>query len=521
MIDESEELPPRPLDDVLSTAGVFGVIQVSVHISVFYLMLIVTGQVGAFFFTGYSPPWKCTASRSSDFCYKHYNTTFSVDMELFNQRCSLNRTEWRYVTDTTSSFVTEFDLVCTKTSTVALIGVAYYLGCVLGVFLLGPIGDMWGRKRSLTLFLVVFMLSSIAIRYVGAVWHLYPLQLACGAGTVGSIVMSFIYISEFTPPRYRSTALNIHVLCQYISFMLLDLLACFLKRWRLLSMYLAFLSLPFLAISFFLPESPRWLLTKRRWADAELILTKINQFNGKIKVQVMRERSENHPKNKVYTYWDIVSNCRVLCLTLQISSLWVVLPVLYYTISAQSMNYSCDVYLNYLLASMADVPAFFLVTYTNDAIGRKKTTLFGCLLSGILIGLVPAIPRSFHYNYLFKMGLTVAARLCCSVAFSGVWVWTSELFPTVMRAQGMAVCGIFEKAAMIGVPVICTLLQSLAFYLPFIVMGVMGVLGFLIGLPLPETKNQQTREAYEDFFAKKVVAVINEVGIDNDGSEQA
>ena len=169
MIDESEEVPPRPLDDVLSSAGVFGVIQVSIHLSVFYLMLIVTGQLGAFFFTGYSPPWKCTASHTSDFCYQYRNTTFSADMEMFNRRCSLNRTEWEYVTDTSYSFVTEFDLVCSETSTVALIGVAYYLGCVLGAFLLGPAGDIYGRKRSLVLFLVMFMLSSIAIRYVGAV----------------------------------------------------------------------------------------------------------------------------------------------------------------------------------------------------------------------------------------------------------------------------------------------------------------------------------------------------------------
>ena len=195
--------------------------------------------------------------------------------------------------------------------------------------------------------------------------------------------------------------------------------------------------------------------------------------------------------------------------------------MLYFTIAAQSMNYSADVYFNYLLASIADVPAVFLFTYMSDAIGRKKTTLLGCLLSGLLIGVVPAIPRSFQYNYVFKMGFTAMARFCCTVAFSGVQVWTSELFPTVVRAQGMAICGIFEKAAMIGVPVMCTLLQSLAFYLPFIVMGVMGVLGFVIGLPLPETRNQPTREIFEDIFRKAAVAATNEVGIENNGSEQA
>ena len=184
------------------------------------------------------------------------------------------------------------------------------------------------------------------------------------------------------------------------------------------------------------------------------------------------------------------------------------------------MNYSRDIYLNYFLTCAVDVPGFFLVTYFSNAIGRKKTTLIGCLLSRIFISMVPVIPKSLKRQYAFKMSITIIARLCCSVAFSSVWVWTSELFPTVVRAQGMAICGIFEKVVMIAVPLMSTLIQSFAYYVPFVVMGVMGVLGFLVGLPLPETMNQPTRESFEDFFPKPDSNTRQEGGIDNVASEQ-
>ena len=139
----------------------------------------------------------------------------------------------------------------------------------------------------------------------------------------------------------------------------------------------------------------------------------------------------------MYTYWDIVRNCRVLVFTTRIGFLWTVLPVLYYTISALTLNYSGDMYLNYFYASIPGIPAFFLTIFSNNIIGRKKTTLLGCFLGGMFVGVVPLIPKSAYYRYALTMGVTFVARLFSSVAFYGIFPWTSELFPTVLRGLGI------------------------------------------------------------------------------------
>ena len=77
---------------------------------------------------------------SSDFCNENENITFTIEMDKFNQRCLLNRTEWRFVgTREKDSFindkysvVTEYDLVCNdKASAIATL---FFVGCTIGQY---------------------------------------------------------------------------------------------------------------------------------------------------------------------------------------------------------------------------------------------------------------------------------------------------------------------------------------------------------------------------------------------------
>ena len=81
----------------------------------------------------------------------------------------------------------------------------------------------------------------------------------------------------------------------------------------------------------------------------------------------------------------------------------------------------------------------------------------------------------------------------------------------------MAFCGTFERIAMICVPLICTFLQNISYSIPFILMCVLGVLGSLVGLLLPETKDQPTKDTYLEFVSGSVTSNNKEMGHDNTG----
>ena len=159
-------------------------------------------------------------------------------------------------------------------------------------------------------------------------------------------------------------------------------------------------------------------------------------------------------------------------------------------------------YINYMLATIPDIPASLVVTFLVNRIGRKKTTLACCTGSGLFIGAVDLVPSSTVHRRLIILGLTFLSKLFCMIAFCAIFIWTPEIFPTVLRAQAMAFCGTFERIAMICVRLICTFLQNSSYSIPFILMCVLGVLGSLVGLLLPETKDQPTKDTYLQPFAK-------------------
>ena len=87
----------------------------------------------------------------------------------------------------------------------------------------------------------------------------------------------------------------------------------------------------------------------------------------------------------------------------------------------------------------------------------------------------------------------------------------------------MAICCVFEKIAMISVPFVCSLLQDISYYLPFVLMFVLAVLGCIVVAPLRETNGRPTREKFEDFFNDHRVDANTvtpaEIGLDNVATE--
>ena len=124
---QDERVEMENVDDILSQPKGCVSKQMLVYLSVFFFVLFMNYQNSLVFFTGHSPPWKCATNRTSNFCQLNVNKTFGVNSELFHQRCHLVRSEWTFVTNKDYSFVTEFDLVCSKTTTAALIGAYIYL----------------------------------------------------------------------------------------------------------------------------------------------------------------------------------------------------------------------------------------------------------------------------------------------------------------------------------------------------------------------------------------------------------
>jgi MFS transporter, AAHS family, 4-hydroxybenzoate transporter len=77
-------------------------------------------------------------------------------------------------------------------------------GLTVGSFLFGPLADRIGRKRVITLSLVLFGIGSLACAYAPSPFWLIVLRFATGAGLGGAMPNAITLSSEFSPARNRA-----------------------------------------------------------------------------------------------------------------------------------------------------------------------------------------------------------------------------------------------------------------------------------------------------------------------------
>ena len=116
------------IDEALETTGPCGRFQMSFQVLFMGLILMIGFHAVLNYFIGNDPAWTCALNSTASFCMNNMGRHFSTDNKLFSARCKMNRTDWVYTTPKSFSFVTEYDLVCEKTSIAALTSGIFYLG---------------------------------------------------------------------------------------------------------------------------------------------------------------------------------------------------------------------------------------------------------------------------------------------------------------------------------------------------------------------------------------------------------
>ena len=168
-------------------------------------------------------------------------------------------------------------------------GSAYLVGAVTGALVFGRLTDVLGRKRLFTVTLSVYLLATLA---TGLSWNFASFaffRALTGAGIGGEGAAMNSAIQELIPARRRGqTDLTINgsywvgaALASLGAVVLLDPRILPVQvGWRLAFIGGAVLALIVIGARRFLPESPRWLMTHGRIAEAEQIVEGIERASG-------------------------------------------------------------------------------------------------------------------------------------------------------------------------------------------------------------------------------------------------
>lgn len=146
----------------------------------------------------------------------------------------------------------------------------------------GPASDWLGRRTMLIMSSLLFFLSGLVMLWSPNVYVLLYARLLDGFGTGLAVTLVPAYISEIAPPDSRGT---LNTLPQFTGSAGMFLSYCMVfgmslmdtPNWRMMLGVLSIPSLAYLVLTvLYLPESPRWLVSKGRILEAKQVLQRLN-----------------------------------------------------------------------------------------------------------------------------------------------------------------------------------------------------------------------------------------------------
>ena len=168
------------------------------------------------------------------------------------------------------------------------------IGTILGAMLAGFPGDRYGRRDSLRILAVFYLISALGCAFAWDWYSLVVFRFVGGLGIGGSSVLGPMYIAEIAPARWRGRLVGFFqfnivagILLAYLSNYLVGTGGFGESEWRWKLGVSAVPAALFFLMLFFIPRSPRWLVKKGRVDEARGVLQTIGEDHVEEELQAI------------------------------------------------------------------------------------------------------------------------------------------------------------------------------------------------------------------------------------------
>ncbi|XP_028317464.1 solute carrier family 22 member 13 [Gouania willdenowi] len=500
-------------DQILSAIGGFGKYQKILYVWICLPQVLLAFHMMVSVFTGATPPHQCrerstwNRTRSSMMAesmalnFSLVNTScFSVDELLLLQG---NRTQrvpcshgWIYSQETfESTTVTEWDLVCNKAGLNSLGSSIYMLGLLVGSLIFGSMADRYGRRFVLLLSIALQTIFGVTVAFAPNFTVYVILRFIVGTTISGIIINAFVLGTEWTCTKRRMLAGITTDYAFGLGYMLLAGIAYLIRDWRKLQLAI---SAPGFLLFFYiwvLPQSARWLLANDRREEAIALLRKAALVNGRVlppTVQVEKCEFATGGTQR-HSAIDLVRTAQMRKRSFILFYIWFVNVLVYYGLSLGVSRLGTNVYFTQFVFGLIEIPARSVVLIFLPF--SRRFSLCGFLaVGGLACLLMLAIPAD-HPKVL--TGLAMAGKFGITASFATIYVYTAEIFPTVLRQTGIGVTSMFARVGGVLAPVI-NMLQNHSPATPLVIFGTCPLIGAALAMALPETAGRSLPDTVED-----------------------
>ncbi|XP_042893957.1 organic cation transporter protein-like [Penaeus japonicus] len=411
-----------------------------------------------------------------------------------------------------STIVTEWHLICERTSWRTLFPMMYPIGSLLGSAVGGYFSDRIGRKLTSRIGILLTLPTCLGITVVPWFSAMLAMKALAAFSAILVFYPAYSLAAETSPPRHRGSTLMLLALAFFVVMTGFGALGYLVKAWRVLWLLCNVPLLLAVPVVMLIDESPRWLIQKGLGAEAAAVLEKAARQNGvqfssgitsyleKLKLMNAGSGATGGGGERqcswvegVMSYLRSPAMRTVLLVT---PVLWLFQRMVYVGIVLSANNFTSNSPFEYVIISggIGGI-AVLLATPVMAKLGRK-TIIGGALLASTVMLLGDMVVPAEHW--WLKWILVLGAFSLSVGAFQVNYVFTAELVPTVIRTRGFTLCNLVGCIGEAIVPVVTEVATRYAWWASSVSFGAAGLAASLLVILLPETKGRPLPENIAD-----------------------
>uniref|UniRef100_A0A3B5R8J6 Solute carrier family 22 member 5-like n=1 Tax=Xiphophorus maculatus TaxID=8083 RepID=A0A3B5R8J6_XIPMA len=412
---------------------------------------------------------------------------FIPDLNLSEEDINLTDLEeercvdgWSYSTDIyLSTVVTEFDLVCSDQWAQPFTTSVFFIGVLVGSFFSGQLSDRYGRKPILFATMAAQAIFTFA-QVFSTSWTMFVILLFFnGLGQISNFVAALVLGAEVLTGNVRILYSSMGTCLGFsVGYILLPVVAYFLRDWKSLLMALSLPCLVYIPLWWLLPESPRWLLSRGRVKEAEAVIRKAARWN---KVQtptvIFETDSVSCPSN---------SKTQPLFHSFAMTTG-------YFSLSFNSAQLHADPYMSCFIAAVVEIPAYVSSWIALRFLPRRLSVSGTLILGSLPLFILLLVPEDL---FGVSLALEMVGKYAFTTGASLMFAYTTELYPTSLRNTATGTTTTVSRTGSCISPFLLSLGGYFSF-LPYVTIGSLGAVTAFVALLLPETFKQPLPETLQ------------------------